>query len=101
MRRVFISQVPLKDLTKEEITDFKVQAFIMANDMAGSEEVRIVNNTIDDRYCDDSIWSLSNSLEILSQCDIAVFPKGWENYRQCKLEYTSCVEFNIKVIVIK
>jgi hypothetical protein len=41
---------------------------------------------------------LGRSISALSQADGAIFGKGWEDARGCRIEHLCCVEYGIEVI---
>lgn len=43
------------------------------------------------------LWFLGKSLELLSTADVAVFAKGWQDYRGCKMEHRACLEYSIPI----
>lgn len=44
-----------------------------------------------------SVWYLAKSLEILAQADLALFMKGWEKARGCKIEHLVAQEYGIPI----
>lgn len=44
------------------------------------------------------LWFLGKSFELLSTADVAVFTKGWEEARGCKMEYEACKKYGIEVV---
>lgn len=60
-----------------------------------NEEIEILNS-----YCDNEIfknvtplWLLGRSLLIMSQADLVVFTKDWEQYRGCRIERECAREY--------
>lgn len=40
---------------------------------------------------------LAKSIEYLADADVAVFAKGWENYRGCSIEHACAFWYGIKI----
>ena len=46
------------------------------------------------------LWFLGKSFELLSTADVAVFTKGWEEARGCKMEHEACKKYGIEIVEI-
>lgn len=94
-RLVFIS-IPMGGYSKEEINENIRKVKEAYEDRFGSDVEFI------DSYFENDDWSsarcLAESLKLLSSADIAVFVKGWDKYRGCRLEHEFCNEYNIRFI---
>ena len=67
----------------------------IANSALG-EDVEIIDSFFENAPHDARpLWFLGKSLELLSTADVAVFCKGWENYRGCQIENTCCSKYDI------
>jgi hypothetical protein len=44
-----------------------------------------------------ALWCLGRSLEILAECDEAIFMPGWWDARGCRVEYEACLAYGIPV----
>lgn len=93
--KLFISQ-PMKDRSKQDIIEERKFLIRKANEMFG-DDVEILDSYFPD-YDGNALGFLSKSIEVLSKADVALFGKGWENARGCKIEHTCAVEYGIKVI---
>lgn len=57
----------------------------------------VVNSIISDyppKDCDEAIYYLSKSIEIIGRVDCLYFMKGWEKARGCKIEHEVAVNYN-------
>ena len=45
-----------------------------------------------------SLYALALSLEIMSNCDIVYFCRGWENARGCRMEHQAAKEYGLQII---
>lgn len=98
MIKVFISQ-PMKDKTNEEIKQERQIIIEILKKTYG--EIEVLDSFFENAPHEAKpLWFLGKSLEILSNADVAVFAKGWEKYRGCKIENTCAKEYGIKVIEI-
>ena len=97
MKRLYISQ-PMKDKTDEEILAVRQQAIEAAKEKLG-EDVEVIDSFFQGAPHDAKpLWFLGKSLQLLSTADIAVFAPGWGDYRGCRHEYKSCLDYGIHVI---
>ena len=97
MKNLFISQ-PMRDKTDEEILQERVNAIEAAKELV-KEEVQVIDSFFQNAPHDARpLWFLGKSLELLSTADVAVFTKGWENYRGCKIEHQCCEAYGIQTI---
>ena len=92
--KVFISQ-PMKDKTEKEILDQRKRI----EDYIKSEvnyEVEIIDSYVQSAPDEcNPVFFLGLSLQFLSQADLAVFCKGWEDARGCRIEQQVCVDYRI------
>lgn len=61
----------------------------------------VVDSIISDeapKDCDEAIYYLSKSLEVISRVDCLYFMKGWEKARGYKIEHEVAVNYNKKCI---
>ena len=67
--------------------------------MHNDKEIEIIDSFFQGEPTDAKpLYFLSKSLELLSTADVAVFAKGWSEYRGCRIEHECCVEYGIKFI---
>ena len=95
MKKLFISQ-PTKDRTQEEIMAERKELIQKAKAKYG-EEIEILDSYFAN-FNGNALAFLGKSLEVLSKADVALFGKGWENARGCKMEHLACKEYGIETI---
>ena len=88
--KLFIS-IPMKDKTVDEIVKSRFIACIDANRKLGDKLGEVV-------FPSSLLYTLGKSLELLSIADVAYFSRGWENYREYRIEHQCAVEYGIKII---
>lgn len=99
MRRLFVSQ-PMRGKTQEEIIEQRDKAieklsrrlnegFEVAETYFTEDGPKDVKNS--------GIYWLGKSLELLSECDLALFIGNWYNYRGCEIEYRVCEKYGIEM----
>lgn len=94
MKKLFISQ-PMRGKTDEEILAVREKAIRSAEKMLG-EPVEVIDSFFQSAPADARpLWFLGKSLELLSTADVAFFAEGWNEFRDCKIEHTCAVEYNI------
>ncbi len=97
MKKLFISQ-PMRDKTDKQIKDERAIAVKKAVEYLG-EDVEVIDSFFEAApHNAKPLWFLGKSLELLSTADVAYFVGDWKNYRGCKLEHMSAVEYGIKTI---
>ena len=97
--KVFISQ-PMKGRTEKEILDQrkKIEEYIKAN---VNYDVEILDSYVESAPDEcNPVFFLGLSLQFLSQADLVVFAKGWEDARGCRIEQQVCEEYNIPSIYL-
>lgn len=99
MKKLFISQ-PMNGKTNEEILEER-KRIIKKAEAALNEPLEPIDSFFKDAPHDAApLWFLGKSLELLSTADAAVFGKGWENARGCRIENTCAIEYGIDVVEI-
>ena len=43
--------------------------------------------------CDEAMYYLAKSIEVMSKVDAVVFMRGWQNARGCKIEHQVAVDY--------
>lgn len=95
--KVFISQ-PMRGKSNEEILLERKQMIEKVNEVA-TEKPEVIDSFFENAPAEASpLWFLGKSLELLSTADVAVFAKGWEEARGCRIEHECCVQYCIKTI---
>ena len=101
MTKVFISQ-PMKDKTNQEIEQERKEIIEKIRKHFEKIEVKVIDSFFKDAPHDAKpLWFLGKSLELLSDADVVVFAKNWENARGCKIEHECAIQYGIKVIYIE
>ena len=99
MKKVFISQ-PMKDKSEAEILAERKRAAMVTRNYLG-EDVEVIDSIITDAPAGASpLWYLAKSLELMAGADIAVFVKGWRDYRGCRIERICAFNYGIRIIEI-
>lgn len=98
MKRVFISQ-PMRNKTDEEIKLERVYLMQYAREKYGND-IQFIDSYFEDFPKDAKpLYFLGRSLELLSAADIAIFAKGYEEARGCKIEFICAKEYGIEEII--
>lgn len=99
MTKVFISQ-PMKDKTNQEIEQERKEIIEKAEKCFG--EIEVIDSFFKDAPHDAKpLWFLGKSLELLSNADVIVLAKNWENARGCKIEHECAIQYGIKTLYIE
>lgn len=97
MKKIFVSQ-PMRGKTDEEIIAARSNALQTAKD-AIDEEVQLINSFFEDAPVGENpLWYLGESIKLLAGADAAVFAKGWETARGCRIERMCAREYGIHTI---
>ena len=93
--KVFISQ-GMNNKTDEEIKAEREEALKKVNDTF-IEDMEEINSFFEGEPNVKTIplFFLGESIKLLSEADIVVFCKGYENYRGCKIEELCAKEYGI------
>lgn len=101
MVRVFISQ-PMRGVPEAEIRRVRDDAFARVADMyaENGEDCREVPSWFDSKGAAqfEPLELLGKSLELMSRADVAVFCKGWESARGCRIEHLCAREYGIEIV---
>ena len=101
---LFISQ-PMSDKTDEEIKTERKKAIKSVQDKYGDEyDIKVLDSyieyfTADDKNINKPLYYLGRALQILAEADIAYFCKGWEKYRDCKIENEAAIAYDIPLVI--
>ena len=99
MVKIFISQ-PMKDKTNQEIEQERKKIIEKVRKYFG--EVEVIDSFFKDApHNAKPLWFLGKSLELLSNANIIVLGKGWENSRGCRIEHECAVQYGISVIYVE
>lgn len=95
--RIFISQ-PMRDKSDEEILSER-KRMIKKVEESATEKPEVIDSFFQNAPAEAKpLWFLGKSLELLSTADVAVFAKGWEEARGCRIEHECCVQYGIEII---
>ena len=96
--KIFISQ-PMGDKTMDEILDDRNQAIEKLK--KSYPDVEIIDSFIiesaPESYTDPGVFYILKSLELLSDADLAVFLRGWDKYRGCRVEHEFAKNYGIEI----
>ena len=99
MTKIFISQ-PMKDRTNQEIEQERKEIIEKAEKYFG--EIEVIDSFFKDAPHDAKpLWFLGKSLELLSNADVIVLGKGWENTKGCRIEHECAIQYGIKIVYIE
>ena len=97
--KVFISQ-PMRGLTDEQIQRARDRAVRAVRNTYG-EDVEVLDTFFKDAPAEARpLWYLGKSLEYLADADLAVFVRGWDSARGCRIEHQSAEAYGISVMYI-
>ena len=99
MTKIFISQ-PMKDKTNQEIEQERKEIIEKAEKYFGEIEV-IDSFFIFFPHYVKPLWFLGKSLELLSNADVIVLGKDWENARGCRIEHECAIQYGIKIAYLE
>lgn len=97
MKNIFISQ-PMNGKTDEEIKSERQRVITIMGSYL-EDKVKVIDSIVQNPPKKATpLWFLGKSLEALSMADVAVFAKGWEKYRGCRIEHTCAIEYGIRIV---
>ncbi len=94
MKKAFISQ-PMRGKTDIEILEER-EKIIMHLREEFDEEYEVIDSFLNANK--PALEMLGLSIQLLSMADIAVFAKGWEKARGCKIEHECAKQYGIKIL---
>lgn len=90
-KKVMISQ-PMKGKEEEQIR-IERASLVTKLENEGFSVVDTIFTSKPPKGCNEAIWYLSKSIEMIGQVDYVMFMKGWENARGCRIENKVCQEY--------
>lgn len=93
--KVFISQ-PMNGKTQEQIIAERSVIIKEAESQGHQVLESVLNCKHNPKH--RSVWYLAKSLELLAEADVAIFMKGWEQARGCKLEHEVAKQYDINIL---
>lgn len=89
--KVMISQ-PMRGKTNEQIRRER-EELVKRLEKDNFEVVDTIISENAPKGCNEAMYYLSKSIEIMSKVDIVYFMKGWEKARGCKIENKICQDY--------
>jgi hypothetical protein len=103
-KRVMISQ-PMRDKTESEIFSVREDAIKYLKELGYEVVDTYIKEDWENQNTDNSrnvrcipLKFLSESINLMSLCDIVYFCKGWEYARGCKIEHECAVEYGLQIM---
>lgn len=95
MIKVFLSQ-PMLGRSNDEIQEERDRIFEKLQS-EHDEEIMEVPSFFPHAYAKgmNPVYMLSNSIRLLSEADLVVFTKDWDDARGCRIEHMVCAEYGI------
>ncbi|MDR1133534.1 MAG: hypothetical protein LBL05_05185 [Synergistaceae bacterium] len=95
MKKVFISQ-SMRGRNSEEIQSERDMLIAEAQKVIG-EEAEVLDSFFKD-FDGNALAFLGKAIGVLSNADVAVFGRGWQDARGCVIEHACCKEYGITTI---
>ena len=95
MKKVFVS-MPMRGKGKEEIFAERERLLALAASSLG-EEVELVESYLGEGDY-KPLECLGESLKCMARTDLAVFGRGWEDARGCRIEHTFALEYGVTIL---
>lgn len=83
--KIMISQ-PMRGKTEQQIRQER-EELVEKLEQQGHKVIDTILTDKPPIDCDEAIYFLGRSIELMSKADAVVFMKGWENARGCRIEY--------------
>lgn len=101
MKKLFVSQ-PMQGKTDEEILAERNRIILKAQDALGEavDPLPSFFKDYDEKGKNAPVHYLANSIYMLTEADAAVFAKGWEEARGCRIEHQICLDYGIDIVEI-
>ena len=82
---------------KKEITVSEEELIpVLLQKRRNFEMVEVIDTILTDKPpidCDEAVYFLGSSIQLISKADAIVFMKGWEKARGCRIEHTIAYEY--------
>ena len=99
--KLFISQ-PMLNRSNEEIKAERELIIASLKTAMIYSEIEVIDSFFENAPHDAKpLWFLGKSLQLLSSADLAVFAKGWENARGCKIEHECALQYGISLVYME
>ena len=89
--KIMISQ-PMRGKTEQQIRQER-EELVEKLEQQGHKVIDTILTDKPPIDCDEAIYFLGRSIELMSKADAVVFMKGWQEARGCRIEYTIAVEY--------
>lgn len=96
--KVFISS-PMRGKAYEELIKERQQIIAEIEPLIPTD-VEFINSIVKSPTDHPPLWYLGTALQMLSGADMAVFYRGWDKARGCKIEYQCAKEYGIPTLEI-
>lgn len=83
--KIMISQ-PMRGKTEQQIRQER-EELVEKLEQQGHKVIDTILTDKPPIDCDEAIYFLGRSIELMSKADAVIFMKGWENARGCRIEY--------------
>lgn len=83
--KIMISQ-PMRDKTEQQIRQER-EELVEKLEQQGHKVIDTILTDKPPIDCDEAIYFLGRSIELMSKADAVVFMKGWQEARGCRIEY--------------
>ena len=101
MKKLFVSQ-PMRGRNDDEILAERNRIILEAQETLG-EAVDPLPSFFEKYVVEGArtpVRYLANAIAMLSDADVAVFGKGWEDARGCRIEHQVCIDYGIDIICL-
>ena len=99
MKRLFVSQ-PMRGLTDDEIVAERNRIILKAQEALGEAVAPMRGNYYPPENEAMAARCLGDSIAAMAEADVAVFGKGWENARGCRIMHQVCMDYGIPFVEI-
>lgn len=99
MKTVFISQ-PMNGKTNEEIRTER-EELIKILEKKGLTVIDSIIANSPEEACNEPVFYLAKSIDLLSKVDYVYFMQGWEEARGCKIEHQIAEAYNIPIMLLE
>ena len=96
MKKVFISQ-PMKDKSNSDILNERDAVIAELEEELG-EPFEVIESYAPKNKLAHPLISLGGAIQQLAEANLAVFCKGWEEVRGCKIEHECAIQYGIEVL---
>lgn len=97
MKKVFISQ-PMNGKSENEILEQREKVIEYSKSLFG-DDIEIIDSYLKESHENARpLGYLAESLNLLSKANVAVFAKGWEKARGCRIEHECSLEYDIPTV---